>query len=226
MSQDNKALFFSVSGQRGTGRTDLYEKLRLVTRREFPNHTFAFLGNPLANLPCPLLWNKRQKKMPPTTRLFLCWAKLDQFAMTQLTAALQAADVVITDGFGLNAVLYATACSSCETQNGHVFDIHHGCVKGRLKVQDISPPTYFITHADVATVDAWMLKKWPKLKDVPEFRRHAFIEYEERVICRYFDDKTQLEPYPLDASLTIDEMCGKAIEVIGQRLKKHVRVAA
>ncbi|MBI2030457.1 hypothetical protein HYT05_02440 [Candidatus Kaiserbacteria bacterium] len=219
-------LYFSVSGQRYTLRTELYEKLRLLLPKEFPDQTFAFLGNPFPNLSVPLLWDEDERSWDPTSRLFRRWAEMNEFCSKKLVPAIRAGHVAISDGFGINALLHATACSTCVIQNQGAFDFHNEMVGSRLRKQKLPAPRYIITQANEESVDKGMVLVNPRTGNIPREERLAFIQYEERTIRRYFEEiDHQQDPCWL-SSESLDEMAEEAIAYIGVCLQVHERVMA
>lgn len=207
-------LFFSVSGQRYTWRTELYEKLRLLLPETFPDQTFAFLGNPFPKLSFPLLWDEEEKKLDPTSRLFLRWSEMNEFCSKKLVPAIKKHQIVVSDGFGINALLHATACSTCVDQNRGAFEFHDEMVASRLRKQKIPAPRYIITQADIDSVDRNMLKVHPQMESTPREERVAFIQYEERTILEYFENiGHQEDPFFL-SSESLDDMTEEAIAYI------------
>jgi hypothetical protein len=205
----------------------LYEKLEVLLPSRFPNQKFIFLGNPFTpNLPFPLLWKIQERSLHSTTRLINCWSKLNEFTVKKLRPALEASSVVVTDGFGLDALLYATACVDCPTEVSEAFRLHSEFVSARLAAQEIAAPHYFITCADVRTVDEYMRVKLPRLERVHSAVRRNFIAREERMIRDYFRDvKHQKPPNFVIASLAIEEMVEEVTRVIGTHLQALRRAA-
>ncbi len=213
------ALFFSVSGQRHTRRTELYDRLKYLLPAKFPGKKFEFLGNPFGRLPFPLAWNERECKQDATTRLLECWTKLNEFCCSELRPLLKTDSAILAHGFGIDALLYATACIGSETQNDEAFRLHDGLVKLRLKEQGIGAPTYFITRADVTTLDARIVHAMPKLSGIARKKRHHFIRYEEKVLEQYFRRITnQNEPHFINAESPLREMAEEIVVTIGKRL--------
>ncbi|MEK7628036.1 MAG: hypothetical protein AAB421_01295 [Patescibacteria group bacterium] len=212
-----KVHFFSVSGMRGSGRTEVFKGLKRTVPITFPQHSCAFLEDPFGKLPHPLLWAESERTQHPVTRLFKCWAHLNEFNARHLKPALAAHDVVITDGYGLNAVLYATACVDCESVDNEVLSMHHGIVAARIKEQGIEPPEYFITRADSEVVSCYLASS--VLVGMGKDACHSFIEKEEAIIDAYFDPgHGQKVPHMLNAALSHAHMCKEAMAVIRQRL--------
>lgn len=208
-------IIVSVTGYRGTGRTTLYALIEQCARKRFPDVPFAFLGSPLRGLVHPLLWHRRERKKHATTRLLNCWARLDDARCKSLQPALARGAVVVTDGFGLDAFLYATARAEAdETEEAE--RLHHGLVDLRLKQWDIRPPQYILVRSDDhKKIDEAMLRTHPKLKDIDQRERWSFIQKQERRINRYFDPAHgQNPPHFVDVGLPPEAMCDQALKAI------------
>jgi len=137
-------------------------------------------------------------------------------------------DVIITDGLGVDALLYSVACQACEIANDEAFRLHSGLVGVRLAEQGIAAPEYFITRADIETVDA-ALQQIPGMSTVDTPARHAFIHYEETMLTAYFGGrvKHQQAPNNIDAAMSLDEMADQVINVITTRVNQRIsRLAA
>jgi hypothetical protein len=213
--------FFTVTGLRGTRRTTARKKLERLLPERFPDQTFAFLGNPFRELPFPLLLSERDKNVHATTRLLWCWTRLNEFSVSQLRPALDAGKIVLTDGFGLDALMYATGCVDCEVENREAEELHHGLVQVRIKAQGIVPPEYFIMQADANIVDKWMVEYLPELDDLDKEIRRKFIAQQQSVIQRYFlPINGQRESHYFDPSVGIDEVVEAMIAVIGMRIRE------
>ncbi len=181
-----KALFFAVSGQTCSGRLSLYNGLRHELPRRFPNTEFEFIGKPFGeDLQHPLLWSSAERKRFPTAKLLDRWGDLEQFNKHKgLEQLLKADKVVVSYGFGLDAMMYAAACATCTDQNDEAFRMHDLLVKDRLSLNGITPPTYLITQADDTTTVDRMLQKHP-LSNIRREVLTEFVRYEEGVIDRY-----------------------------------------
>ncbi len=222
-----EALLFSVSGQRLTNKTELYHRLKEELSRRFPEIPFMFPGNPFDRLPFPLTWERDRGADAPTTRLLECWTRLDRFCSRNLCSLLRTKSVIFVHGFGLDALLHATACVDCETANDEAFRLHNGLVRLRLQEQNIEAPEYFITRADVRTLDARIVKRYPALTDMPQAARTRFIRYEEGTINTYFRRiKHQKEPHFIDAGETVENMVEQVVAVVMRRLQERKLLAA
>lgn len=220
---NKKAFFGAVSGMRGTGRTKLFKQLKSVLPDHFRDQTFAFFEDPFGELPHPLLWAREEHALDPVSRLFDCWKHLNEFNMKQLRPALANFDVVLVDGYGLNALLYATACAGDnEEADDDAMEMHHHIVAGRVIKQGISPPEYLITRADCDTMTKYLKET---VSDLSIEQCHAFIRKEEAIIDQYFRPGTGQTGHMLDASLTVDEMCNIAIVTIASRMNGLRQVA-
>lgn len=207
--------FFTITGLRRTRRSLVRKKVEIELRTRFPEQEFAFLGDPFRGLPLPLLLSERDRSVHATTRLLWCWTRLNQFGVEQLRPALQAGKIVLTDGFGLDALIYATSCVDCEVENREAERLHHGLVQIRVKAQGITPPEYFIMNADPETVDAWMVEGLPDLKDVDRSVRIKFIEQQWATIVRYFQpEHGQNPPHYFKASAEVDEVAEEMVRTI------------
>lgn len=200
---EKPVLFFSVSGLRGTGRTTLYQKLKSTLPGAFPDIEFAFIGSPLGSLPLPLMWEQPEREKHATTRLFECWSRLNPFSIAKLRPNLKPGRIVISDGFGLDGLLYATAGCDCPKENAEAEDLHHQLVRSRIKTQDLPAPQYLLVQAAHQKVANWMLRSNPDLRESSsQLERERFIQHEERAIARYFQPENgQPRPFVLDATV-------------------------
>ncbi len=187
MSKD-KCSFFAVSGMRGSGRTRLFNELKSVLPRKFGDHKFAFFEDPLGGLPHPLLWASEERRLHPTSRLFKCWAPLNEFNVRQLKPAMADHDFVFVDGYGLNAVLHATAYVGDNLEDDEASaQMHHLIVNVRVIGQGINPPPYFVTMGDRSTLIDYLTKT---VSGITPAQCEAFIDKEERIIKKYFEPDT------------------------------------
>lgn len=218
-----KAHFFAVSGMRGTGRTKLFKQLKSLLPDVFQDQTFAFFDDPFGELPHPLLWAREDHDLDPVTRLFDCWKHLNEFNMKLLRPALETYDVVVTDGYGLNALLYATAYDGDNHQSDEdAIEMHHHIVAGRVIKQGIQPPEYLITRGDCDTLTSYLQRTVP---DLSVEQCHAFIKKEEAIIDAYFQPDTGQKGQQLDASMSHDEMCDIALTMVSSRINSLRQVA-
>jgi hypothetical protein len=213
-----KALFISVSGMRGTGRSNVFKGLQRRLPELLPDKRIAFYPGPFANLEHPLIWAGKLRQEDPVTRLIRLWADLNEFNVGTLGPALKGNDIVITEGYGLNAVLFATACVDCDEADAEVARVHHDLVKSRILAKDISPPLYIITKADVPTVSRYLQGVTPGLD---ELRRQAFIKKEAKIIENYFRPGTGQTCVSLDARLTHEEMTDAALQFVIERASRN-----
>lgn len=225
MMRNGHALSLAVSGLRFTGRTPLYEKLELVLPKDelFRECDFAFLGNPFGHLPHPILWDGNHMEFG-LSRLFQCWGMLNEFTEKKWIPALKAGKIPVMDSCGLDAVLYATACHGCTSNDTEVLHWHKRFVAERLKEQGVSPPFYLITRADTKHVILNLKKSVPKLKDAVA---REFVEKELRIIREYFKaGGGQHEPHYLSSSLTADQRLKEALAFIRRRCLHGSAIAA
>lgn len=228
----HSVLFYAISGQRNTRRTALVHELKKTLPSLYPDQTFTFLPSPFKSLPFPLLWNTRERDKQPVTRLLSRWSELDDYCFKKLRPALEEArregHIVINDGFGLDALLYATALCESQEYVEEAFGFHSSLVSARIVEQHLPAPEYFITRADVESVDRVMREKKPQLNDIDPSERRRFIFDEEQRIAKYFGGSVshQKEAHYLDAWLTVQEMAGEVAKVIGRQLSLHALRAA
>lgn len=176
----------AISGLRGIGRTRLYKQCESDLRKRLPHLTFAFLGNPLGELPIPLLAGL-DHQLHPTTVLLDCWKHLNQFCIDRLRPALVAGEIAVMDGFGVNALLHATACNDRGTEaEEETIRFHHQLVAARVGAQKIDPPQYYIATASPATAEECLLHTTPPARNLTVAARRAFIAHELRIIEDYF----------------------------------------
>lgn len=213
-----QALFFSVSGVRGSGRTTLYKELEAVLPNalSIPRCDFAFLESPLGSLPHPLLWSPDPER-GPVERLLDCWVRLERFTKTKLKPALDAGKIVLTDGFGLDAALHATAASETAQDDADVLEWHlQILVPGRIKKQNIVPPKYLITDASHEDAVQDLKNSVPKLCP---YAAYSFILRERFIIKSYFSPGTgQLAPLLLPSTTTLKERVESAVEMMQSHL--------
>jgi hypothetical protein len=135
--------------------------------------------------------------------------------------SLERPDVMLIDGFGANAVLYATACvRDCMRADDEVFSIHQDLVDARILRQGILPPLYI----DCKTQPD--LLRWQLRKESPEIgmsftneELDDFFRYEDSILRRYFKEGSgQTLIGTLDASLDSDEMTEVAVRIIASRI--------
>ncbi len=215
MSRNTDCSFFAISGMRGSGRSRLFRKLESALPAILRDHTFAFFEDPFGNLPHPLLWVREEAELDPTSRLFKCWVALNEFNK-KLRPALDEFDVVVVDGYGLNAVLYATAfVGDNKEDDDSATRMHHHLVKARILEQGISPPEYFITRADAGEMSTYLREVVPGIS-VEQCR--AFIQKEERIIREYFGPGTGQNGHILESSCSFESAVEDVVAVIGRRL--------
>jgi thymidylate kinase len=210
--------FFAVSGLRSTGRTTVYNHLKQSLPEIFPGREFAFLGNPFGRLHFPLTRPKSERQLDATTRLLRCWARLNEFCCKQLKPALEAGQVVVTDGFGLDGLLYSTACAS-EAETEDAVRLHHQLVRGRILPLSIQPPQYFIVRADHDKVDMWMACN-PEVNKLDSVARQRFIVHQERMIEAYFNPATGQKATTLDTT----ELSREALaQVVAREIERTLK---
>lgn len=205
---------------RGTGRTKLFKQLKSLLPEQFGDQTFAFFEDPLGELPHPLLWAHEEKNLDPISRLLKLWATLNDFNIKRLLPGLNSHDVVVTDGYGLNALLYATACVGSNVEDDEATTrMHHHLVRARVLEQGIHPPEYFITMANSESQVGWLQSNMAALTlTVDECL--TFIKKEERIIHDYFSPSTGQSGHMLESSLSIDEMTQLVVNTIHNRLNQ------
>lgn len=208
------SLFYAVSGLRCAGRSTLCKQLESVLPETFPGYEFAFLGSPLGNLPHPFSWQEQTCKQHATTRLFECWARLNEFSVSVLRPALHGGKVVVVDGFGLDAVLYATARTTCIVEIDEAFELHKQLVQARIKAQGIAPPTYFIVDADAEVISS----RTGLSNGVVSIHKLA----EMSAIERYFKPEYgQKEPVHLRAKISAEDRLAQVIHSIREVLAQE-----
>ncbi len=138
----------SVSGPRGSGRTTLYQELEPLFAERFPQHTFAFLGNPFGGtIPHPLLQNRGEWHLRPYPAIYKGWAALAKFCEDLLCPALADGKVVVTDGFGLDVYLNAMASCLNDMERVRTAKLHHDNVRSLMEAGIVIPPHYIIPSA-------------------------------------------------------------------------------
>lgn len=212
---EEPAHFIAISGIRGSGRTRLFKELGSLLPAQFGDQTFAFFEDPFDGLPHPLLWDADTAKRDPTTHLFECWAVLNEFNVTRLLTALAMNDVVVVDGYGLNALLYATAGTTCPQLDEATTRVHHAIVDARVLSQGIKPPQYFVTQADPTPMTAYLQGLKPGLTKT---QCHAFLTKEACIIDKYFGESTGQKGVMLPHTLSIREMA----EIVANTIEPHI----
>lgn len=208
-------LFFSVSGLRSTGRSTLYENLKKELPDALPDHDFAFIGNPFGALPHPLFMEERDRQLHPTTRLLKLWVVMNQFCVEHLVPAIDEGKVIVSDGFGLDAFLYAISGVEGEAFE-QVARLHHSLVDVLLRERKLKPPHYLLVHASEQCVMNWATGSSELMASVNRLRLKKHIQHEEMAIRHYFQPgHHQRKTKPLDAErVSHGELCVQAIEHI------------
>lgn len=189
----SRQLTLSVSGPRKAGRTELYRRLEEELPRLYPEHAFAFLGSPFGSLEHPHYWDARKRDLPASTRLLACWTQLDEFVQKHLRPALRKGLIAVTDGFGLDAVLHATA--SCDESECHeASQFHHLLVNARLQAHSVAPPVYLLAFDDAEAIAARIRRSLDDTK--------VLLAHETDGIYRYFDGTGQKPPHFLEGRST------------------------
>lgn len=205
---------------RGSGRTRVFNNCKERFAERFPRVRALFLNDPFKELPHPLLWAAGERDLHPVSRLFKCWSPLNDFNLKYLRPALEEYDLVATDGYGLNAVLYSTACDECEDTDDEVISMHHSIVAARVREQGIEPPEYLVTYAGPHILIPYLKKNVSD--DLTDEACLAFIKKEEKIIRDYFDlGSGQKTPILLDASMTTDAMTEMALSIMESRLAER-----
>lgn len=192
----------------------------------FPGRRIIFLGNPFRvegrrKFPFPLLWTPEERSWHPTTRVLNCWKRLNEFDVSKLRPALSEYEIVFTERFGLDAALYATACCDSDVAIDEAERVHRALVRMRIVEQGIDPPTYFIPSANSEDTEG-LMRAFPPLHETNPETLRRFMAHEARMLERYFDPQHgQKTPCLLPATMTIDEMVGRAIEVVGDHLQRR-----
>lgn len=213
-----KSHSFAISGLSRAGRTGVYKGLESLLPDWFPDQTFGFLGNPFGTSKmCPFLLDEREKKQDTFTRLLKRWAKLNDFAVKELVPVLKEGHLAVSDGFGLDALLFTAGTLKEQADIEQATRIHHGLVKIRLKEQGIKPPHYFI----LKTTQERAMNKMradPRLGHVQDVELRRFIRQQEKVINDYFLPNTGQTADFIDASFSVGEICRR----IGHLMRAHM----
>lgn len=211
--------FFAISGMRGSGRTRLFKELKSVLPQTFGDHKFAFFEDPLGGLSHPLLWAHDERRLHPTTRVFKCWASLNEFNVTQLKPAMTAHDFVFVDGYGLNAVLHATAYVGDNLEDDEeAAQMHHLIVGARVIGQGIQPPPYFVTLGDISALVGYLTKMIP---GITVAQCEAFIAKEESIIRKYFGPNTGQTGHFFPANTPLHDMCEHIRGRVAERIREN-----
>lgn len=207
--------FFSVSGLRSTGRSTLYANLAKHAPEYFPDQRFAFIGNPFGSLPHPLLAEEMSRTLDPTTRLMQLWSVMNQFMVEKLLPALADDAIAISDGFELDAFLYAIS-GVYGKEFERVASLHHGLIDLRLREQSIRSPQYLLVHASDACVMNWATTSSELLAQTNPVMLRKHVAHERLAIQHYFGERHMQKPtIPLDAEhVSHAELCIEAINAI------------
>lgn len=191
----------------------------------FGDHKFAFFEDPFGSLPHPLLWAREERELHPTSRLFKCWTPLNEFSVTKLVPAMADHDFVFVDGYGLNAVLYATACVGDNLEDDESSaQMHHLIVKARVIGQGINPPPYFITMGKRSALIDYLTKAVP---GITVSQCEAFIDKEERIIRDYFQPGTGQTGHFFSPDSSVVDMRDFVIRQVEERIRqRRVSMAA
>jgi len=218
-----RQVYFSVSGI-GTARTsELFHKLKLRLPDRIGDRAVVFVDNPFKGWPHPLVWAEDEKSLEPSSRLLKCWTALNEAVCKRVRPALEDGSLVITNRFGLDALLFATALEECEGGNCEAERVHHALVKLRIIEQKLPPPIYLIPRVGDRTAirEEW-LSQSPALNSVDPETLCRYLDHEEATIARYFEPRFgQNKPFFLEASLRLDQLCDVAVERITTTLRQR-----
>jgi hypothetical protein len=195
------AVLFSFSGHRKCGKTTIYQRVEDLFLQQHSDPKVIFLGNVLGDLP-------PTGDDDATSILLAGWTKLNEACVRKVKNAVDAAEVVVVDQFGLDVYLNAVACRDCTQQQKEAFELHHQhIVPARIVTKGIKPPIYFIrdyTHADAV---AFLYKR------------------EEEEIRRYFAPGTGQNPPIYLTGSNVEECAEQALTHILATLQQ-VRTAS
>jgi hypothetical protein len=214
-----KSLLISISGVAAARTKPLYEALNVRMPTAMPDSKIAFIGCPYyikgrRKFPLPLLWGKEERDEHPTTRLLNAWKRLNQRSVTDVRASLATHDIVVVERFGLDALLYATACCDSPEAIDEAERVHHALVSMRVVAQGIRPPTYFIPAAPIDDIRP-LAAVYPEVQEMDGIVVRNFLEHEARMLARYFDPKHgQNKPCLLPITMSIDDMCECVIDTV------------
>lgn len=228
-------MILSISGIGPARTAEAYRYLRQHLQGRLPETQLKFVGNPFSGWPHPLNWineKKEERDKHATTRLFDCWAVLNEFVVRNVVPALDEGAIVVTQRFGLDALLYATALHEHTDQNEAAEEMHHEhFVPMRIKRQGIPIPYYFIPSARPETITSEWLASSTSLAEVDPEELRRYIVHDDAMMKRYFDKKHgQNPPVWLDASQPTDIMCEtamlKIVRLVGKRGNESATSAA
>jgi len=216
-----QGMILSVAGIGPARTSDAYHFLKNNLQGRLPEHQLIFAGNPFAGWQHPLKWAAEESALDATSRLLKCWTTLNEFVVKKVTPALDKGAIVVTQRFGLDALLYATACFDRTEENAAAEKMHHALVQLRIVQQGIAPPQYFIPTARPETITREWLSSSSSLRDVEPETLRAFIAHEDAQLKRYFDPRHgQKQPIWLEAGETDEQMCQAAIMFITREVGK------
>jgi hypothetical protein len=175
-------LFFVITGNRMKVRQGLYQALMRGAAAHFPDLPIAFIGSPFDQYSF-----SAETIISAQDELEKRWEELIQFVERRLEPALRENQVVIANGFGLDALLYAIALAENELTIESLEHYHHNEMVARhLKARGITLPTYgFIRSTGIGENDP-IRGISPLLRDIDNMRRRELYMRQEDALRRYF----------------------------------------
>lgn len=219
----SSGISFTISGLPRLRRSAVSKALESLLPGQYPDQTFAFLGNPFAEAKmCPFILNRKERSLNTYTRQLRTWALLNEFAVKKLVPSLKNGQIAMTDGFGLDSLLFSVGTLEEESDIEVATHIHHDLVKLRLKRQHIKPPHYFILRTGIDDVVLRMKENDKRLRTIPVAELRQVVERQDEAISAYFKPETGQTCDFIDATMSVHEMAETIAKLIGNRLSDRV----
>ena len=215
----------SFSGM-GPGLTPkVYRATTEKLEKKFPG-TFEFLGSPFAGagFSFPLVLTEEENCLDTTSRLILCWYRMNEFNCKKLLPALARGKIIVVNRYGLDAFIYSRSMCVEKDVCDEIEAAHHALVRLRVLAKKIPPPRYIVPWVGPKTIGL-ITPEWIKgikaLKGVDAEGLRSYIQREQEVIEAYCDpEKGQKRPWKINAGLTVEEMGDAAVEMISHRIER------
>lgn len=212
----NTKLFFVITGNRMRVRQGLYQALMHGISSNLPEVSVAFIGSPFDQYSF-----SAESIVSAQDEFERRWQELIPFVKQYLEPALRENQVVIANGFDLDALLYAVALADNNLEIEGLEHDHHVQIHQHLKARDVTLPTYlFIRSTGVGENDP-IRGISPLLRDVDNMERRKLYMRQEDAIRRYFDPTHgQLMPITYSSNTHAEWLFRRVIMEIRMRLPK------
>lgn len=206
-SGDGIVLLGAMTGFRCSGRTAIAalveEKFESLLSERHPGWTFVFLESPVAHLPLPIL-DKQHVSQRARAKILHLWGDLYEFIIEDYLPLVERAKqgekiIAFSDGFGLDVLKHATACTACKEGQSKATKLHHMIVHHLLVEEGVPKPIYYRLTAKPTSIKKWMRHKCPKLRNVTDEKLLGYIQHQEETDKKYFLPETGQHQFPLDA---------------------------